>query len=80
MPHVFGSGPMLFPANHGVIVVTGQCCAFINIFSHVLEWEIARLIWIGFYKNENNDDCFIDQLPKDLITNYIFKFCNIEHI
>ena len=37
------------------------------VFSGCIEWKIVRLIWIGFYNNENNDKCLIKTLPKDII-------------
>ena len=49
-------------------------CAYFNVFCDILQWKIARLIWIAFEKNENNDKCYMAKLPKDIITNYIFKF------
>ena len=38
-----------------------------NIFKHGLSWEMERMIWIGFYKNENNKKCRIQLLPKDIV-------------
>ena len=34
---------------------------------------MERILWIGFYKNGDNNKCIIDKLPKDLII-YILKF------
>ena len=45
----------------------------------MLQWKIARLVWIAFYKNEKNDKCFIDKLPKDILTNYILKFLGRDY-
>ena len=45
-----------------------------NILLCGFKWEIIRIIWIGFYKNDNNNDkCFIATLSKDLIK-HIIKF------
>ena len=49
-----------------VIVQDKEYCIF-NIYAHYIEWKIERIIWIGFSKNDSNNECFIDQLPKDLI-------------
>ena len=35
---------------------------YITLPSHM-----ERVIWIGFYKNDNNEKCLIKILPKDLI-------------
>ena len=37
-----------------------------------LKWEIIRLIWIAFEKNDS-EQCYLSQLPKDLIV-YIISF------
>ena len=31
------------------------------------DWNVVRLIWIAYYKNELNDKCHFDQLPKDIV-------------
>ena len=41
-------------------------CTF-KIYTHYLTWDIARILWIGFYQNSENKDCFIYTLPKDLV-------------
>ena len=38
-----------------------------DVYVHYIEWDVARLIWIAFYKNEKNKQCFIRKLPKDLV-------------
>ena len=30
-------------------------------------WKFDRIIWIGFVKNEDNKDCLLSSLPKDVI-------------
>ena len=65
---------MIFETRNGVIIIEDTKCAYFNVFLDIFEWKIARLIWIGFYKNDKNSKCFIGTLPKDIITNYIFKF------
>ena len=47
-------------------------CLF-NIYAHYLTYDIERIIWIGFYKNDKNEKCLIDKLAKDLII-YILYF------
>ena len=38
-----------------------------KIYVHYIEWNQARIIWIGFYKNQDNKKCFIAKLPKDIV-------------
>ena len=42
-------------------------------YNYAIKWNIARLIWIGFYKNNENDKCLIQQLSKDVIS-YLLSF------
>ena len=44
-----------------------------TIFVHYIEWDQERIIWIAFLKNENNKQCLIDTLPKDIV-NHILRF------
>ena len=73
MPFDCGSVPVLFETLHGLIVIQGLNCGHFKIKFDVLQWKIARLIWIAFYKNTKNDKCVIDRLPKDVI-NFILTF------
>ena len=41
-------------------------CKF-NIYKYYLESKIERIIWIGYYKNNDNNQCLMKKLPKDLI-------------
>ena len=36
-----------------------------------VEWNIERLIWIGFKKNEANKKCLIQLLAKDIVKKII---------
>ena len=36
-------------------------------------WSIERTIWIAFYKNNDNQQCLIQNLPKDIVC-YIISF------
>ena len=57
-----------------IIVLQGVNKHFIfDVYIHYTEWNVERIIWIGFYKNNDNNECFIHQLPKDLIQ-HVFKF------
>ena len=44
-----------------------------KIRASIAEWKIQRLIWIGFFKNENNNLCLLTRVPKDLIV-YMLRF------
>ena len=57
----------------------GRDYFYFNIVLHYVEWKVARVIWIGFYKNNENDACFVDMLPKDLILS-VFKFLGATSI
>ena len=46
-----------------------------------IKWQIERIIWIGFLKNENNDECLIPQLPKSVvqaITQFVGKYVTVK--
>ena len=43
---------------------------------NIVEWNKIRQIWIGFYKNNKNINCFIHLLPKDIVK-YIIKLVAI---
>ena len=38
---------------------------------YCVSWKQIRLIWIGYHKNNNNNDCFISLLPKDIVKKII---------
>ena len=48
-----------------------------NILLYRISWKILRLMWIGFYKNENNSSCYLYLLSKDEIL-HIIKFIGIQ--
>ena len=35
--------------------------------THCLIWKQIRMIWIGYYKNNKNNNCLIRFLPKDIV-------------
>ena len=37
------------------------------MYMPTLKWEIARLLWIGYLKNNDNPKCLLPKLPKDII-------------
>ena len=39
-----------------------------------LDWNIQRIIWIGYYKNESNKKCLFPKLPKDIIKKIIHQY------
>ena len=47
-----------------------------NILLYRIEWDIVRIVWIGFYKNDFNNNCFFNLLSNDLIK-HIIKFIGI---
>ena len=48
-------------------------CYVINLKWKIL-WSIQRVIWIGYYKNQQNDSCFLAKMPKDVINLIILQF------
>ena len=38
-----------------------------NVNYGQVEWQHERLLWIGYYKNKDNDKCCINYLPKDIL-------------
>ena len=50
-----------------LVILHGKNYFDLNIYIHYLEEKIERIIWIGFYKNNENNKCLIKTLPKDLI-------------
>ena len=50
-----------------IIIAQYHNYGVLNIYANYHEPSIERIIWIGFYKNDKNDQCLIKTLPKDLI-------------
>ena len=50
-----------------IIVLQGLEHFVFDVYINYIEWDIARIIWIAFYKNDKNEKCLISQLPKDLV-------------
>ena len=74
LPFRCSQSPTLYETKEGIIFMQTKHCGYFEIIANRLQWKIARLIWIAFYKNETNKKCFLSQLPKGIITNYILKF------
>ena len=49
------------------MVVNGAKYLMFDIIVESLSWKIQRILWIGFFKNVNNDKCMIPKLPKDVL-------------
>ena len=45
----------------------------VNVIQNYISWYQERMIWLAFYKNIQNEKCFINELPKDIIK-YILVF------
>ena len=50
-----------------MIVIQKRKHFVFGIYIDRIDWNLERIIWIGFYKNNNNTNCLIKNLPKDLI-------------
>ena len=69
-----------FGFTHGAVAIidNGTKCIVLrddkefmfNLYDRV-SWSIERLIWMAFYKNEENNECLIAQLPKDIVKRII---------
>ena len=53
--------------NPNILVMQEYKYFIFKIYVHYIEWNQARIVWIGFYKNENNPKCLIAKLPKDIV-------------
>ena len=58
---------MKYNNDQSLVIVSGKNYFGLNIIVHYVEARIERIIWIGFYKNKDNNKCLIHRLPKDLI-------------
>lgn len=45
---------------------------------HFLEWKIERLVWLAFEKNDNNDNCGLSTVPKDVLKHILSYLKSIE--
>ena len=43
----------------------------LNIRKSIIPWQNQRLIWIGFYKNDDNPSCMFKSLGKDIIVSIL---------
>ena len=62
--------------NNDLLVMEENNYAKFDVCVHYIEWKQERLIWIGFFQNDNNDNCLIDQLSKDLILYILYLLGN----
>ena len=53
--------------NKSIIIVQKHSYFMLNIYSCYVDSITERIIWIGFYKNTDNNKCFIHKLPKDIM-------------
>ena len=69
MPFGAQINPVLSKYNNDKSIFVGKYkeYCFLNVYSHYICSKIERVIWIGFYKNDENNKCFINKLPKDLV-------------
>ena len=62
-----------------VLFITSECGIDYTILHNngSLEWKKHRLLWIGYLKNVDNENCYLSKVPKDVIK-YIVKFFRID--
>ena len=60
---------MKYNGDEKLVILYDKNYFHLNIYIEYkcLESKIERIIWIGFYKNKENNKCLIQTLPKDLI-------------
>ena len=58
--------------NKNLLIVQSINYGIINMYLHYVEPSVERIIWIAFYKNNDNNKCFFKTIPKDLVT-YILE-------
>ena len=63
----YDANGMIDHSYKSIVVLQKKQHFVFDVYVHSIEWDIARIIWIGFYKNSENDKCFIHQLPKELL-------------
>ena len=52
--------------------------AFVRInLNSGIRWKHERIIWIGFHKNDENNQCFWNTMPK-VIVQLIIKFLRYD--
>ena len=46
-------------------------CFVFKVYVHYIEWKQARILWIGFHKNDKNKKCLLQSLGKDVVKQII---------
>ena len=66
--------------NQSVIIAHRQKYFELNIYNsrNSMEWGRERILWIGFYQNNDNNQCLMKRLPKDVLK-YILSFIGMIH-
>ena len=61
--------------DHAQNMIIVQHCQYfkLNVYNRDSRWGRERILWIGFYQNNNNDQCLTKILPKDVLK-YILSF------
>ena len=59
--------------NNRFLFIKDTCKWLVFPFCGNIEWKQQRIVWIGFYKNQNNDLCLIKKLPLDVIK-HVLRF------
>ena len=59
-----------------IVVISGKKVTYFEVYRNTIDWNIVRLIWIAYFKNDeknNNKECHFYKLPKDII-NHVIKY------
>ena len=72
--HDLESYPAVMSCNNDkcILIVSRHSYCKLNIYKHYIEPAIERIMWIAFYKNDNNNHCLIKKLPKELLFEILY--------
>ena len=53
--------------DQSILMIQDRKYSTFDIGSHYVGSNVEKIIWIAFYKNDDNEACLLAKLPKDLI-------------
>ena len=60
--------------NPNMLVIQKYTYFIFKIYVHYLEWDQTRIIWIAFYKNQDNKNVSLQNYPKILSNNCFYIY------
>ena len=65
---LFSSSCYDYSENIGAMInIDSKCNLNVIHVPYFISWDLERHIWIAYLKNENNNTCYIQNLPKDVV-------------